>query len=192
MDGDLIARLAYMVLLGTAVVGWFIAQNRTSLGKVAQQAIIWVLIFVGMIAGYGLWQDMRGDILGRQTVLDGNAIEVPRAIDGHFYLSLTLNAVPVNFVVDTGATDMVLSLPDATAIGISTRDLAFTGRASTANGIVKTAPVILDEVRLGPIVDRNVRAVVNQGELEGSLLGMGYLERFARIEIVGNKLVLTR
>ncbi len=192
MDGDLIARLAYMVLLGTAVVGWFIAQNRTSLGKVAQQAIIWVLIFVGMIAGYGLWQDMRGDILGRQTVLDGNAIEVPRAIDGHFYLSLTLNAVPVNFVVDTGATDMVLSLPDATAIGISTRDLAFTGRASTANGIVKTAPVILDEVRLGPIVDRNVHAVVNQGELEGSLLGMGYLERFARIEIVGNKLVLTR
>ena len=50
----------------------------------------------------------------------------------------------------------------------------------------------LDEVRLGPLVDRNVRAVVNDGDLFGSLLGMGYLDRFRSIEIRGDELILTR
>ncbi len=192
MNGDQIAQLAYLGLLGAAVAGWFFSQNSQSLGKTTQQLAAWVLIFVGAIAAVGLWQDIQGTLVPQQSVISENRIAVPQSFDGHYYLTLSVNGAPVEFVVDTGATEMVLTREDAAAIGIDTGSLNFIGTAFTANGAVRTAPVWLDEVRLGPLVDRNVRAVVNDGELFGSLLGMGYLERFSSIEIRGDELILTR
>ena len=192
MNGDQIAQLAYLGLLGAAVAGWFFSQNSQSLGKTTQQLAAWVLIFVGAIAAVGLWQDLQGTLVPQQSVISENRIAVPQSFDGHYYLTLSVNGAPVEFVVDTGATEMVLTREDAAAIGIDTGSLNFIGTAFTANGAVRTSPVWLDEVRLGPLVDRNVRAVVNDGELFGSLLGMGYLERFSSIEIRGDELILTR
>lgn len=192
MTGDQIAQLSYLVLLGTAIAGWFFIQNRRNLGKMAQQAAVWGLIFVGAIAAAGLWSDIRDEVTPMQTVVAENVIEVPRGFDGHYRLSLQVNGTPVTFIVDTGASEMVLSREDAARIGIDVGELRFTGRASTANGITGTAPIWLDTVALGPIVDRNVRAIVNEGELFGSLLGMGYLNRFTSIEIRDNRLLLTR
>jgi len=57
---------------------------------------------------------------------------------------------------------------------------------------VRTARVRLNEVRLGPVVDENMRAVVNGGDMDTSLLGMNYLQRYSRMEFVGDKLILTR
>ena len=45
MDGDNLARLIYLVLLGSVIAGYFFAQNRNNLGKTAQQAAVWGLIF---------------------------------------------------------------------------------------------------------------------------------------------------
>ncbi|MGB0439794.1 MAG: retropepsin-like aspartic protease family protein, partial [Paracoccaceae bacterium] len=72
------------------------------------------------------------------------------------------------------------------------RDLAFFGEAMTANGMVRTAPVLLDRVALGPFQDSNLPASVNAGEMRQSLLGMSYLQRFDRLEISNNRLVLER
>jgi len=47
-------------------------------------------------------------------------------------------------------------------------------------------------VRLGPIVDKNVVAYVNDGEMNGSLLGMSYLSLYSKLEIKGDKMILTR
>jgi len=185
-------RLAYLILLGIAVVGWFLAQNRESLGKTAQQAVVWGLIFIGVIAGFGLWSDIRDDVTPRQSVTGSGIIEVPRSFDGHYYLVLQINGKSINFVVDTGATDVVLSRSDAVQVGINLGDLIYSGTASTANGVVKTARVRVDEFKLGSIIDKNIPVYVNQGEMDGSLLGMSYLQRFERIEISGNKLILTR
>jgi len=117
---------------------------------------------------------------------------VPRATDGHYYLSAQVNGKTVNFVVDTGATQIVLTRSDARKIGLETDDLAFVGRAYTANGEVQTAPVNLDSFEIGPIRDEGIRAVVNAGDLDQSLLGMDYLQRFSRVEIADGKLILTR
>ena len=57
---------------------------------------------------------------------------------------------------------------------------------------MRTAPVRLDRVSLGPVLDRNVYAVVNDGQMQQSLLGMGYLQRWGKIEITGGELILTR
>lgn len=192
MSGDSFGQLAYLVILGTAVVGWYIAENRRNLGRSARMFVAWGLIFLGVIAGYGLWSDIRDEVLPRQSVVASGALEVPRANDGHYHLVAKLNGVPVQFVVDTGASDVVLTQDDARRIGLDPGSLAFGGIANTANGPVRIANARVDSFELGGNTDTNVRVSVNGGEMNGSLLGMSYLQRFAHIEISGNKLILTR
>ena len=193
MTGDTTANLIYLVLLGCAVGGWFLMQNRNGMGKMLQQAMIWGFIFLGVVAAYGLWSDVQRQTTGGQMLQLGNGqITVPRQPDGHYYLTLALNGENIRFVVDTGATDMVLTREDAARAGLDVDALNFVGTANTANGTVRTAPVRLNTVRLGDITDTDVYASVNGGQMEGSLLGMGYLERWGRIEISGGELRLTR
>jgi aspartyl protease family protein len=193
MDSNDIPRLAYLVLLGVAVGGWLIAEGRGSLGRTLRTALAWGLIFLGVIAGYGLWSDVRTDLVPRQSVVtEGGRIEVPRAFDGHYYLTLGLNGTPVRFVVDTGASDIVLTREDAARAGLDPAALAYSGIAMTANGQVRTARARVNEVALGPITDRDVPVSVNEGEMPGSLLGMTYLQRFSRIEIADGTLILER
>jgi len=191
MDLQDFPRLAYLVLLGIAVVGWFLIENRQRLGKTLRSAFAWLLIFVGVIAGLGLWEDIRDDVAPRQAVFDDGArIEVPRGPGGHYHLTVAMNGTPVEMVLDTGATSVVLNRADAERIGIDVGALRFSGVANTANGQVRTARVRIDEIRLGSRVDRNFTVLVNDGELSTSLLGMDYLERFERLEISDGRLVL--
>ena len=113
MDSQDLPRLVYLVILLVAVGGWFFAENRQSLGKSARMLLAWGLIFLGIIAGYGLWEDVRRDVARRQTVLaDGSAIEVPRGPGGHYFLTVNVEGTPIDFIVDTGATDVVLTMQD--------------------------------------------------------------------------------
>jgi len=192
MDSLETGRLIYLALLGGAIIGYAIVSGRYRLGEFFRHAAMWALIFVGTIAAFGLWNDIRRDVAPRQSVMETGQIEVPRRADGHYYLTLEVNGTPVEFVVDTGATGVVLSHDDAQAAGIDLDSLRYLGTANTANGAVRTARVVLDEVALGPITDSRVGAFVTDGDLSGSLLGMSYLQRFAKIEIEGNRLILTR
>ncbi len=189
MDGDNFARLAFLLLLLVAVGGWVIVEFRNRMGQALRMAMAWGLIFVGVVAGYGLWSDIRQDILPQQMVSEGGEIAVPRAEDGHYYLTLQINGTPVVFMADTGASNMVLSREDARSLGIEPESLQYLGEASTANGIVRTARVTLPRVELGPFRNEDFQAFVNDGEMEGSLLGMDYLGQF-RLEIAENRLVL--
>ncbi|MEM9786176.1 MAG: TIGR02281 family clan AA aspartic protease [Pseudomonadota bacterium] len=192
MSTDQIMQLTYLVLLGAAIAGSAIVAGRSNMGKMAQQAAIWALIFIGVIGAYGLWEDISGDVTARQTVMDDGQVAVPRSPDGHYYLTLDVNDVPIRFVVDTGATQVVLSQDDARRVGIDPLSLSYFGFAQTANGVVRTAQVQIDTVALGPMQDYNVDAVVNGGTMSASLLGMTYLGLYDRIEISGGQLVLTR
>jgi aspartyl protease family protein len=195
MSADDTASLVYLLLLLLLVAGSYLLVSRGRLGQVLTQAALWALIFLGLIAAYGLWPDIRSALLPTQAAVvtpQGQAVTVPRAMNGHYYLELQVNGAPVTFTVDTGATDMVLSHDDARRAGIDPKNLAYLGSADTANGTVRTARVTLDEVALEGIVDRNIRAVVTDGELDSSLLGMSYLHLFSRLEIAGGELILTR
>lgn len=193
MNSDDLGSLIYLIVLLAAVGSWVFVQNRQSLGKTAQQLAIWGLIFLGVIAAYGLWEDIRHTVMPQQAVLsDTGQITVPRARDGHYYLSLEVNGTPITFLVDTGASEIVLTQNDAKRLGIDIAALNYFGRAMTANGEVRTARVTLETVALDSIVDQNVAAWVNEGALEDSLLGMSYLQRFASFEIRNSELILTR
>lgn len=192
MDTNDIPRLIYLGLLLAAVGGWFFMTARRNVSKTLQQAAIWVFIFLGAIAAVGLWEDIRQTVQPRAAVSQDGTINVPRSADGHYHLTLEVNGAPVRFVVDTGATDIVLTQEDAARAGLDPASLRYIGQASTANGVVQTAPVRLDTIALRPVIDRNVPAVVNGSEMFGSLLGMGYLQRWSDIRITGGELVLSR
>lgn len=191
MDSDQIARLGYLALLLAAVGGWIMVEYRGRLGLALRTAMAWGLIVVGLMAGYGLWQDIRTDLRPRATVLESGDIRVPRADDGHFYLTLQVNGTPIDFMADTGATNIVLTRQDARRLGIDPKALVYLGEARTANGSVATARVTLEDLQLGPFTDAGVSAWINAGDMDISLLGMAYLGRY-RIEIDGNEMILKR
>lgn len=191
MSSDIIAQVLYLTIFGVLIAAGLWTRSRNNLSQTAQHVAIWVLIFIAAIAAFGLWGDLERH-LGVQSDNGNKRIEIPISLNGHYNLRLRINDVSVDFVVDTGATDIVLSQADASRIGLDLGQLAFTGRASTANGIVETARVTLDKIEIANVIDRNVSAIVNKGELFGSLLGMGYLQRWGRIEIENGVLSLTR
>jgi len=193
MSGDSIAQLIYLGAFALVLGAGFLLRSKLKLGQTLQMASTWALIFIGAIAAAGLWGDIQDDLLVNQTRFDDSGtITIPRSADGHYYLTLDINGASADFIVDTGATDIVLSRADAAAAGLDPDNLNFFGRANTANGVVRTAPVRLDSVIIGPHEDTNVPAVVNEGDLDQSLLGMGYLQRWGRIEIAGGEMQLSR
>lgn len=193
MTGDQIAQITYLVLLGTGIAFWLFVQTRGGFGRMAQYAAVWGLIFLGVIAAVGLWGDIRQTVAPQQSLaVEEGRITVPRSADGHYYMTLEVNGTPTRFVVDTGASQVVLTQAAAERAGIDTESLAYFGRAMTANGEVATAPVRLERLGAGPLAEPGFRAWVNSGEMPESLLGMSYLNRFARIEIAEGELVLVR
>ena len=192
LTADDIAQMLYLGILATVLASYLLVSMRGRLNQVLRYSILWALLITGVAAAYGLWDNARYSMATVQTA-DGEGIVLRRNVDGQFYLTLELigpngRPSPVRFIVDTGATDMVLTLNDATKLGFGPAQLRFTGTARTANGVTRTAQVWLEAAALGDHRAQNVRALVNQGELHASLLGMRYLERFSRIEIMQDRL----
>ena len=187
MDAGQIIALALLGVISLSFLGSLFSSS-TQL----RNALIWVAIFGGLFAVSGQWDNFSGNFSARQPTFSEARIEVPKGPDNHFRLTLLINDVPIDFLVDTGASQVVLTREDAARVGLHPDTLAFIGIALTANGEVATAPVRLDSVQLGDIRDTRVRASVNGGEMEMSLLGMSYLSRFESIEIRRDVLILNR
>ena len=134
-------------------------QNEVSKGsqkRLEFGLILFVVVIIAVVAG---WQDIR--TAGGQfssNVTEQGEIIIPQQRDGHYHLTLTINGAAVDFLVDTGASDIVLTQSDAEKIGFDTKQLEYWGTASTANGTVRLAVVRLKSVELGPYKDTNIRA----------------------------------
>lgn len=188
MDSDLALRFVYLLLLLGALVGSYYFLTRRRIRVAVQQAASWAFIFIGVIVAYGLWSDVKDAVAIPKMEVSEESITLARAPDRHFYVVMDVNGESIRFLIDTGATNLVLTKSDARAVGIDLEDLDFYGRATTANGEVRTAPVRLDRVEFGPWTHRNVQASVNEGELDTSLLGQSFLSRFEKIEISGGQM----
>ena len=184
------ARGLYLLIILVALGGWALVEYRGRLGFALRSAAAWALIFAGALAGLGMWQDIRPRLMaGQQT--DGATMTAYRAPDGHFYLTLGIGGEAIDFMVDTGASGVVIGQGDARRLGIKTEGLAYLGRADTANGPVRTAQIWLEDIRLGDWLDASLPAYVTDGDMGQSLLGMDYLHLY-RIEIDGPQMRLTR
>lgn len=186
-------RLVYLGLLAAVLLGSVLMTRRGAFKKAAFQGGIWLVIFAAMIAAVGIWQDIRSPQRSASsfTTQEGNVV-ISQGGDGHYRVKIKVNDQTLSFLVDTGASHVVLTQSDAKALGFKLENLQFWNTAMTANGPVSTAPVRLRQMALGPYVDRNVSASVNSGEMQQSLLGMSYLNLYSSIEISQKKMVLKR
>ncbi|WP_045390775.1 TIGR02281 family clan AA aspartic protease [Falsirhodobacter sp. alg1] len=191
MDGYDLGRLGYLALLLVFVGSWIVVEYRGRMGAALRTLVAWGLIFLAVAAGYGLWTEMGPTLTPTRQIAKADSLEIPRAADGHYYLTVNVNGTNIRFLVDTGASGIVLSERDAERAGLEPGNLHYLGTANTANGVVATARVKLASVTLGQFMDRNVVAYVNGGELNESLLGMSYLGQF-HMEISGDRMVLRR
>jgi aspartyl protease family protein len=102
----------------------------------------------------------------------------------------SINGLPVNFMVDTGATLIAMNEQQAKRLGIDFRLTGKIGQVATASDITKAYQVKLKTVKVGQIMLRNVDAIVMEGPHPSpALLGMSFLGRI-KMENNGRALVL--
>jgi aspartyl protease family protein len=116
-------------------------------------------------------------------------IVLPRDDNGHFYVDAEINGTNVHMLADTGASVVALGEDVAESVGLDPDALDYTEAVSTANGNAEAAFVELDEIRVGSIVRRDVKAVVTRG-LRGALLGMSFFNSLSKVSIESDELVL--
>jgi aspartyl protease family protein len=109
---------------------------------------------------------------------------------GHFLTTGSINGATVQFLVDTGATMVSMSVADARRIGINYLE-GQRGMTHTANGVVAVYRVRLDTVKLGDITLNNVDGLVHEAEMPFLLLGMSFLNRL-EMRREGTDLTLTK
>jgi aspartyl protease family protein len=121
---------------------------------------------------------------GRTLTLDSDS-------RGHFKAEAMIQGRHIDFMVDTGASQVALRESDANQIGLYPRASDYTANVSTANGNVKAAPVKLDRVDIGGITIYDVRALVLPDAVLGqNLLGVSFLAKLKRYEYNNGRLVL--
>ena len=119
-----------------------------------------------------------------------NTLVYPTNQSGHVVIDAVVNGASMRMLVDTGASFVTLTPADARAAGLSPHQLVFDARASTANGVVRMAPVTLRDIRLGQLSIGEVPAAVIEN-LGVSLLGMSFLNRLRSYEMRDGKLTIT-
>ena len=190
MDPYLIRGLIIVFVFGGAAAFW----SRSSLARIAKVAGLWAIIIFSIAVFYLYRSDLGTRFMSAidpmgVTVTDEGLL-LHRAQDGHFWLRSDVNGVPVKFMIDTGASNVVLSPNDARRVGVNTGLLDFSGIASTANGDVSYARATISQMTLGNAVFYDVPVTVNGAEMHGSLLGMSILKNFTSIEFRGDMLIL--
>ena len=87
----------------------------------------------------------------------GRVVELKAGTFGHYRAQAEINGRPVEVLVDSGASLVVLSHDDAERAGLNIRAGDYTQRVSTANGPTRVAPMLLDRVSIGDITRAQCR-----------------------------------
>lgn len=193
-----LASVAYqvgiVVLIGGAVVTIF-RQNFT---QALAGAVFWVAIAFVLVLAYTYRFELSriGDrvlveLVPGRTATHGRSVELARANTGEFRVGTEVNGVSIAMVLDTGASSVVLTHDAAKKAGLPLELLKYTVSVETANGHTLAAPVTLDRVAVGGIVEHQVSALIAQpGQLRLSLLGMSFLNRLQSWEVRGSSVLM--
>ena len=190
------AQIIYLVLLIALIASGSNMMRRLTTTQGLRDAALWLGIILCLALVYSYRHTLRGTQLygmlvpGSVKVMADGALEVHAAQGGHFYIEAEINGAPERFLVDTGASDIVLSPRAAMAAGFDPAALNYTRKYATANGTGAGAPVRLDTLVVGPAVLRDVPASVNNAPMDESLLGMAFLSQFSSYTFQGDTLTL--
>ncbi|MAU40775.1 MAG: TIGR02281 family clan AA aspartic protease [Kordiimonas sp.] len=187
-------RLTYGLALIAFVGGALVVHIRLRPVTALKQAAIWVIIILILVLGYSYGNDGRERLVAELSPDRGHQsegqISYRADMTGHFFIRANINNIPVRFMVDTGASEIVLSPADARRVGFDLQKLTYSQRYQTANGIVAGAPVRLNQLVVGPIVMTDIRASVNSAQMRTSLLGMHFLNQLSGYQVRDEVLTL--
>ena len=192
-----------VMALWAVLIGSGVFSRGIKFGDTIKQMVIWVVIILILMSGYVFRYDMQ-DMASRlsgglvpgspiSTINDEGRTEVTliRSENGHFEANAGVNGKTVRFLVDTGATAIVLNTLDAELVGINIDALSFTVLTQTANGTGRSAKARIKSLYLGGIERQNLTVLVAEpGQLDQSLLGQQFLESLASYEKRGDRLTL--
>ena len=147
---------------------------------------MWVLVLGLLTMYFQEWYEEQYN--PNQTINEGidehgvREVILQRNRYGHYVTSGVINNTPVVFMLDTGASDISIPAPVAERIGLKAGHKRV---YQTANGPAISYATVLDQVAIGKIELRNVRASINPNVgMEEILLGMTFLKKleFSQVE----------
>jgi len=193
--GALAYHLALVVFIGGAVLVMF----RERLSQALEAALFWIVVGFVLVFAYTYRVELRAvadrvmaEVMpGRAAQRAARTVEIVRGRAGDFQVAAKVNDSRVAMVFDTGASSVVLTQEAAKTAGLPLEVLNYSVSVETANGRTRAAPVMLDRLAVGDIVERKVPALIAQpGQLRTSLLGMSFLNRLESWEVRGDKLMM--
>jgi aspartyl protease family protein len=190
--------------LGGALVLWLLLAGprrfrRADLARAVGGAAMWAALMVGLTGVYayrfefaGLADRVLAELNPTEPLVgQGGEVIIGQRLNGEFVVSAQVNNAPASFLFDTGASSVVIRAQDARRMGLDIASLDYDVRVTTANGAAMAAETRLDQLAVGPIVARNVRALIAKpGALSENLLGMSFLERLQSYAVERGRLVL--
>jgi aspartyl protease family protein len=191
---SLVYKVGVLVLISGAVLTIF-RQNFT---QALASALFWVVIAFVLVLGYtyrfelyDIGDRVMAELMPGRVSTRGHTVELARANTGDFQIGTEVNGARVAMVLDTGASSVVLTNDAAKAAGLPLEFIKYSVNVETANGRTLAAPVMLDRVAIGGIIERAVPALIAQpGQLRISLLGMSFLNRLQSWEVRGAKVLM--
>lgn len=156
-----------------------------------QKGVLFVII-LGALFGFMVPSTRHGGpsadaVVRTSTGVPGES-RIRRSDDGHFYVHAMVNRQLVRFLVDTGATGIVLTKIDADRVGIDVNPANYEVVGSGASGAVQGQFVDIDSLELDGKRADNIRGIVADG-LEVSLLGQTFLTRY-QVQMNGDEMVI--
>lgn len=157
---------------------------------------LFVVIVLGLVEYSTEWRQ-TGLIRENQTVvLSAASVEkvnsqIIRARDGLFRSKAQANGVNFDVLIDSGASLVLLRYQDAENMGVDMAALTFTTPVLAASGALNIAPIVLNQLSIGPITLFNVQAAVApKGQSQTSLLGASFLSRLDEVTQKGDTMIL--
>jgi len=186
--------VSFLVLLSAAVV----RMGRGAIAQHLRYAALWTLLVALFALGYAYREELAAVPqkvelafgIGMPIATAEHQVVVPQDGRGAFVLNAQVNGQAVRFIVDTGATDTVLSPAAAQRLGVDLKKTEFKESAETANGMGYGAPFTANRLEVGPITFSDFPMIINQAPMTSSLLGLSFLNRLESFEIRDKKLIL--
>lgn len=188
--------VAAIVAMALGILGSLVFRRLPALGRtlrgVSTLGLMGVLLLVVLqVSRMDPRFDMAVPQLGLpKQVVEGRETRIPLAPDGHFWLRASVNGVPANFLVDTGATLTAVSSEAADKMGLEPRDAGIPVRMQTANGMVAAQLTTIDDLRFGNVAAHGIDAIIAPGLGSTNVLGMNLLSRLASWRVEGNTMIV--
>lgn len=191
---SLSVKLIIVAFLAVVVIGLF----RGRFSQAIRAILIWIAVVLVLAVGYTYRFELRevadrvmAEFLPGHAATRGRTVEIARGSGGNFVVVTQVNGARLSMILDTGASSVVLTHEAAKAAGLPLEVLSYSVPVDTANGRTRAAPVTLQTIGVGGIVERDVAALIAMpGQLRQNLLGLSFLNRLEGWEVRGDRLQL--